>query len=103
MISRGGRYLNAWRGGILLRGEIVRRACGGEAGDVGLRADGCAILGAVGGLGGGGDFVGDDSVSLVAPVRKKKKQGSTKFYAWASWGAACCAPTQRVIGADGWR
>jgi hypothetical protein len=69
MIWRGGRYLIAWCGGILLRG--VGGGFCGEAGDVGLRDYGCAVLGAGGGVGGGVGFVGDDSVkrslgSLIA-------------------------------------
>ena len=39
-----------------------RRDCGREARDVGLRVDGCAVLGAGDRIGGGIDFVGDDSV-----------------------------------------
>jgi hypothetical protein len=61
MIWRCGRYLNAWGGGILLRG-VGGGFCGGKAGDVELRDHGCAILGAGGGVGGGVGFVGDDSV-----------------------------------------
>src|ERR1700722_12814395 len=96
MIWGRGRYLIAWRGGILLRGVFERRNCGGEAGDVGLRADGCAILGAGGGVGGRIGFVGDDSVSWTRAAGQKKNQVSVNSNARASWGAAGCAPTRKV-------
>ena len=78
MISLGGRYLNWWGGGILLRGEIEWRDCGGEAGDVGVRADGCSILGAGGGAGGGVGFVGDDSVKRFDSRKLKVKRKNGK-------------------------
>ena len=81
------------------------RLCDGEAGDAGLRGDGCAILGA-------GDcadwwvgFVGDDSVMIAVLARPKKKQCSMELYARASWGAALLRPYTEfgvggAVGAD---
>jgi hypothetical protein len=83
--------LIAWGGGILLRGA-GGGFCGGKTRDVGLRADGCAILGAGGGVGGGVGFVGDDSVSLVGATERKKKQSTMESYARASRGAAVLRP-----------
>ena len=101
MLSRGGWYLTWWGGGILLRGEIEWRDCGGEAGDVGLRADGCAILGAGGGVGGGVGFVGDDSVTDAGTTERKKKQGSIEVCVRASWGAAVLRPYNRGFAISG--
>jgi hypothetical protein len=83
--------LNWWGGGILLRG-VGGGFCGGKTRDVGLRADGCAILGAGGGIGGGAGVVGDDSVSWVGATEGKKKQSTMESYARASWGAAVLRP-----------
>jgi hypothetical protein len=69
-----------------------RRNCGGKAGDVELRADGCAILGAGGGVGGGVGVVGDDSVIGGGLLSGKNKRGSIEFYDRASWGAAVLRP-----------
>jgi hypothetical protein len=57
-----------------------------------LRGDGCAILGAGGGVGGGIGVVGDDSVKGAMGRERRKKQGSIDSYAWASWGAAVLRP-----------
>jgi hypothetical protein len=96
MISRGQRYLIAWRGGILLRG-VGGGSCGGEAGDVELRDHGCAVLGAGGGVGGGVGFVGDDSVIGGGLLSGKNKRGSIEFYDRASWGAPFEAQGKAVL------
>jgi hypothetical protein len=64
-----------------------------------LRADGRAILGAGGGVGGGAGFVGDDSVSVGVLTIRKKKQSAMESRARAIWGAAVLRPYTE--GSDG--
>jgi hypothetical protein len=68
------------------------RDCGGEAGDVGLRVDGCAVLGAGGGVGGGISFVGDDSLRDGMSGAARKNQTSMKFFRPGKLGRSVLRP-----------